>query len=292
MPGLDSWFIEGRGLIDGALAQALPPQEDAVSKAMHYSLFAGGKRLRPLLAVLTSESLGFDREATLPYACALEMVHTYSLIHDDLPAMDNDDLRRGRPTCHKVFGEATALLAGDALLTRAFELLGESYESLPAPRLARTLRAFGQALGMKGMVGGQSRDLAAEGKDIGLGDLQVIHQGKTGALISVSLVGVGHLAGAPAETMKVLAEYGDTLGLIFQIRDDILDVEGTAAVLGKTPGKDEASGKATYPRIVGMDGSRSLLADSVGQAERLATRLPGDHTRFQALARWAAERQS
>ncbi len=309
MPDLTAWFAAGRREVDEALdrhlaaraAAVMPPArasgpgvsgdaEDVVQEAMRYSLLGGGKRLRPLLALLTGEALGAGRDLCLPYACALEMVHTYSLIHDDLPAMDNDDLRRGRPTCHKVYGEATAILAGDALLTRAFEILGEAYVELPAPRLARTLQAFAGALGARGMVGGQSRDLAAEGKAIGLEELQRIHAGKTGALIRVSLEGVALLAGAPEPAVRRLAEYGDLLGLAFQIKDDLLDIEATAEQLGKTPGKDVAAQKATYPRIVGIDATRTLLRETVDRAAALAADLPGDRDRFVQLAHWVADR--
>lgn len=289
---LDAWFIDGRKLVEAALEEWLPtrPDDDAVREAMRYSLLAGGKRLRAMLAILTGDALDVPRDLSVPYACALEMVHTYSLIHDDLPAMDNDALRRGRPTCHIVYGEATAMLAGDALLTRAFEILGEAYGELPAPRLAQVVTAFAGALGVRGMVGGQSRDMAAEGKQISLQELQLIHAGKTGALIRVSLEGVGYLAGAPDADMENLRAYGEGLGLIFQIRDDLLDIEGSADELGKTPGKDVASHKATYPRLLGLDAARDFLNESRDRVEALAEHLPGDRARFRELARWAASR--
>lgn len=290
--GLASWLEAGRKNVEAELEGWLPiqPNADIVYQAMRYALFAGGKRLRPLLALLAGDALGQPRSLSLPFASALEMVHTYSLIHDDLPAMDNDDFRRGQPTCHKQFGEAVAILAGDALLTRAFEILGLAYESLPAPRLARTLSALGRALGFDGMVGGQSRDLAAEGRSISLEELRQIHLGKTGALIRVSLEGIGHLAGADAAAIEALARYGDALGLVFQIRDDLLDVQGTQSQLGKTPGKDAAAEKATYPRLLGITEAQRRLDEACAQAEYLATRLPGQTGMFAELVRWAAVR--
>lgn len=291
---LADWFAAERATVEQALERELPADAggDVVYQAMRYSLFAGGKRLRPLLALLTGDVLGAPRELSLPYACALELVHTYSLVHDDLPSMDNDDFRRGRPTCHKVYGEAVAMLAGDALLTLAFEVLGRRYEDLPAPRLARALKELTVGLGIDGMVGGQSRDLAATGKQVGYDALRQIHAGKTGALIRVSLTGVGHLAGASPAALADLARYGERLGLLFQIRDDILDVEGSQAQLGKTPGKDAAQGKSTYPNVLGLDGAKALLRETLDAAREAAAALPGDRARFAALADWAAARQS
>lgn len=294
MTALDGWFAAERANVEKALSDFFPDNQDAdpIFQGMRYSLLAGGKRLRPLLALLTGDAVGLSRKESMPFACALEMVHTYSLIHDDLPAMDDDDLRRGRPTCHKVYGEAIAILAGDALLTYAFEVLAEAYENLPAPRLARALRALAQSLGTNGMVGGQSRDLAAEGRDISLEDLRKIHAGKTGALLEVSLTGVALLAGAPASAVDAFRAYGATLGLLFQIRDDMLDLEGTAAQLGKTPGKDVAQQKATYPRILGTEGAKRLLESTREEAVAHAQKLPGDRQRFIELAGWAARRSS
>lgn len=291
---LAAWFAAERATVEQALERELPAAAgaDVVYEAMRYSLFAGGKRLRPLLAVLTGDALGAPRELSLPYACALEMVHTYSLVHDDLPVMDNDDFRRGRPTCHKVYGEAVAMLAGDALLTLAFEVLGRRYAELPAPRLAHALRDLAAGLGMEGMVGGQSRDLAATGKPVDYAALRRIHAGKTGALIRVSLTGVGHLAGAGAGALADLARYGEQLGLLFQIRDDILDVEGSQASLGKTPGKDAAQGKSTYPSIMGLGEAKALMHETLTAAREAAAALPGDRARFSALADWAATREN
>jgi geranylgeranyl diphosphate synthase type II len=293
MTELEAWFRAERATVEAALTAEVPPDAagDVIYQAMRYSLFAGGKRLRPLLALLTGDALGQPRSASLPYACALEMVHTYSLMHDDLPCMDDDDFRRGKPTCHKVYGEAEAMLAGDALFTLAFEVFARHYAGLPAPRLANTLLDFTRALGIEGMVGGQSRDLAAEGAQVSLADLKRIHAGKTGALIRVSLTGVARLAGAE-DAVPALAAYGEKLGLLFQVADDILDVEGTAADLGKTPGKDAAQQKATYPRLLGLDGAKRFLADTAAEAAALAEALPGDRARFAALAAWAAGRKS
>jgi geranylgeranyl diphosphate synthase type II len=291
---LDAWFARERAAVESALAEQLPESAtgDTVYQAMRYSLFAGGKRLRPLLALLAGDALGEPRSLSMPFGCALEMVHTYSLIHDDLPAMDDDDLRRGRPTCHKVYGEAIAILAGDALHTYAFEVLGRAYGDLPAPRLANALLSLAQSLGTGGMVGGQCRDLHAEGRDISLDELRLIHAGKTGALIEASLTGVAHLAGASASDLEAFRAYGTKLGLLFQVRDDLLDIEGTSATLGKTPGKDVAQGKATYPRLLGQEGARQFMTDVAAETAELAARLPGDRERFIQLANWAASRSS
>ena len=291
---LGAWFGEGRKLVDAALDSRLPPDSDTdvVCQAMRYAVFSGGKRLRPLLTLLTGDALGLSRDDVLPFACSLEMVHTYSLVHDDLPAMDNDDLRRGRATCHVVYGVATAMLAGSALLTRAFEILGLAYENLPAPRLARLLSTYARAAGTHGMVGGQSRDLTAERRNVSLAELEQIHARKTGALIAVSLTGAGCIAGVDEPTLAALDRYGEDLGLIFQIRDDLLDHEGTTADLGKTPGKDAASGKATYPRILGFDATRQRLHETIVRAEDAAAALPGKRDTFRALVHWAATRKS
>ncbi len=291
---LNQWLAEERLVVESGLERFLPERQttDDVYEAMRYSLFAGGKRLRPLLALLTGEAIGFSAEKSLPYACALEMVHTYSLIHDYLPAMDNDSLRWGRPTCHIVYGEATAMLAGDAMLTLAFEVLGEAYRDLPAPRLADALRTFARALGASGMVGGQSRDLKAEGRIVSIEELRAIHAGKTGALIEASMTGVGYLAGCPETVMADLSKFGACLGLAFQIKDDLLDIESSSEVLGKTAGKDIAQDKATYPRLLGLDGARQMLAATTAEAVALSARLPGNPTRFAELAHWAAERDN
>jgi geranylgeranyl diphosphate synthase type II len=240
---------------------------------MRYSVFAGGKRLRPALVLLGVRASGGIEEPVLPAAAAVEMVHTYSLIHDDLPSMDDDDLRRGQATCHRVFGEAIAILAGDALHTLAFETLG----AFPDPvRAVAMVRDLARACGTRGMVGGQAADLEAEGKAPDVAVVEGIHRRKTGALIAASLR-LGALAsGAPEAVLRALGEYGDRVGLAFQVVDDLLDEEGLRQDLGKTPGKDRLRGKMTYPAAVGMEASRARAAALAAEARRAVRGLPGD----------------
>jgi geranylgeranyl diphosphate synthase type II len=235
---------------------------------MHYSLFAGGKRLRPILCLAAAEAVGGSPEEALPLACALEMIHTYSLIHDDLPSMDDDDLRRGQPTCHKQFDEATAILAGDGLLTEAFYTLAAA-----APRfqgreamLLEIQELLSEAAGYRGMVGGQMLDLMAEGRRITLKELEMVHRLKTGALL-IAATRAGALAGGGSRPqVAALTAYGERFGLAFQITDDLLDVEGEAAEMGKAPGMDEKRHKATYPALLGLETSRQWAGHLVQQA--------------------------
>lgn len=230
-----------------------PPR---LAEAMRYSLMGGGKRLRPVLCLLAAEACGGDSENALPAACALEMVHTYSLIHDDLPAMDDDDLRRGRPTCHKAFDEATAILAGDGLLTLAFEVVARYTQ--PASAAADCVRALAEGAGPIGMVAGQMADLEAEGRDDAtIEALEAIHRRKTGALLRASLKMGGIVAGANERVLQGLVDYGHAVGLAFQIIDDLLDVEGDETKLGKRVNKDSGLGKWTYPGLLGIPGSRA-----------------------------------
>ncbi|MEE9153733.1 MAG: farnesyl diphosphate synthase [candidate division NC10 bacterium] len=264
---LKTYLEERRALVEAGLkrfipqAATLPPE---LHEAMHYSLFAGGKRLRPILTIAAAEAVGGGAEAVLPVACAFEYIHTYSLVHDDLPAMDDDDLRRGRPTCHKVFGQAMAILAGDALLTEAFVLLtNPAHVSHLDPRLLHTvLHEIGFAAGSQGMVGGQAVDILSEGKPIEMPLLHYIHTHKTGALILCALRAGAHLGGATAEELDATTRYGKAVGLAFQIADDILDIEGEEALRGKKGGGDATRGKATYPALVGLDKAK-------GEAQRL-----------------------
>lgn len=228
-------------------------------EAMEYSLMAGGKRLRPALALGAARVLGADEALALPAACALEMIHTYSLIHDDLPAMDNDDLRRGRPTAHKAFGEATAILAGDALLTLAFEVLAEAGN-------CAVIREIAWASGVGGMAGGQYIDLQSEGKQLTLAELREIHRCKTGALIRVAVRSGALLAGASPNALAALTIYGEHVGLAFQIADDILDVVGDEAAIGKPVGSDVANEKATYPALLGLEQARTLAREAADAA--------------------------
>jgi geranylgeranyl diphosphate synthase type II len=256
-PEAAAFLKEAARLTDDALDRWLPPSKGGppqLAEAMRYSVFAGGKRLRPALALAACRALGGHDDDVLPFACALELIHTYSLIHDDLPAMDDDDLRRGKATSHKVFGEALAILAGDALHTAAFELVLTRTGDLA--RAAALARELALASGFDGMVGGQVEDLAAEGRKPDLERLQRIHTGKTAALIRAAVRGGGVAAGASPETLEALATFGLSLGLAFQITDDVLDETSTAAVLGKTPGKDRAENKMTYVALEGIPGAQ------------------------------------
>ncbi len=239
-----------------------------VFQAMEYSLFAGGKRLRPILCLLACRLVQGRTFQALPFACALEYIHTYSLIHDDLPALDNDDFRRGRPSCHKKFGEATAILAGDALLTEAFSLLSSPrHLKTVSPEIRlQLIREIALASGLAGMIGGQEADLAGEKKKVSLAYLQDLHQKKTGTLIAASLVGGGLIGGADPETLRTLRDFGLSIGLAFQIRDDLLNVEGQFRVTGKASGTDAQRSKATYPAKVGVGASRETARGLVEQA--------------------------
>ncbi len=236
-----------------------------VDDAMEYSLMAGGKRIRPILLMATAEALGSKGYNYLPVACGLEMIHTYSLIHDDLPCMDDDDYRRGRLTNHKVFGEAMAVLAGDGLLTLAFEVMLEQKNVEPAA-LIETVREMAMCAGNFGMVGGQGLDLEFEGKQIAPEQLRKLHAGKTGALFIAAIRGGAHLAGATDEQLLALTKFADLLGLAFQITDDILDVEGTEEELGKPVGSDEKNHKSTYVSLYGLEAAHELAAKTVDEA--------------------------
>jgi geranylgeranyl diphosphate synthase type II len=258
---LKAYLEERRGLVNQALKAYLPQVRGPafrVTQAMHYSLFVGGKRLRPILCLAGAAAVGGDPETALPVACALEMIHTYSLIHDDLPAMDDDDLRRGRPTCHKQFDEATAILAGDGLLTEAFNIMGAAADRFAGREgvLLEVMRLVATAAGYQGMVGGQMLDLQAEGRQVTLKELETIHRCKTGALLTAA-VRAGALVGGGSRTeVAALTGYGEKFGLTFQITDDLLDVEGVAAEMGKAPGMDEKRRKATYPAVLGLEATR------------------------------------
>jgi len=255
-----------RELVDQTLDQRLPAESEwpeRVHAAMRYSMFAGGKRIRPLLALSAAHAVGDGqgRARALPLACAVEIIHTFSLIHDDLPSMDDDDLRRGRPTCHKAFDEATAILAGDALHALAFELVAnaEAGPDQAAPMLL-TIGLLARACGTRGLIGGQMDDLKYEGVPASPEDLERIHRTKTGALIVAAVVGGGLLAGATPGQAESLRAFAEPIGLAFQIVDDILDVSGDARLLGKTPGKDAKSGKATWVALFGLEASRQRAA--------------------------------
>lgn len=286
MSYVDQFLREKAAKTEAALDRcfaALDLAPPSLLEAMRYSLFAGGKRLRPALALGAAEMISGDDSAALPAACALEMIHTYSLMHDDLPAMDNDDFRRGRPTAHKAFGEATAILAGDALLTLAFEVMSESGN-------IRVIREIALAAGACGMAGGQQLDIEAEGRSIGLDDLRRIHALKTGALIRVSVRAGALLAGAQKDVLDALSAYGEALGLAFQIADDILNVTSTEAALGKPVGSDADRDKSTYPAIMGIEGARALAEEAVSTAVAALERFGAEADIFRALARFVVER--
>jgi len=263
-----AFFEEDRLAVDAALERLLPRESArpaSIHQAMRYSVFAGGKRIRPILCLETARIFAPDVTAAVHPACAIEMIHTYSLLHDDLPALDNDDLRRGKPTCHKKFGEAAAILAGDALLTLAFETIGATPAS-PAQCVAIVKEVASAAGTINGMVGGQVADLEAERQRIEPEMLEYIHRAKTAALIRASVTAGALCAGAPAEDVARLRRFGETIGWAFQVTDDILDVEESSAVLGKTAGKDIAQQKATYPAIHGLERSHQIANDLAGKA--------------------------
>jgi geranylgeranyl diphosphate synthase type II len=298
---LDEYLDRARHRVEEALMRYLPEVDSDSSSAcparlamaMRHSVLGGGKRLRPVLCLMAAEACGGEPGAALPAACALEMVHTYSLIHDDLPAMDDDDLRRGRPTCHKAFDEATAILAGDGLLTLAFELVAREVQ--PPMAALRCVRILAEAAGPFGMVAGQMADLQAEGRAAAegrgaaegtLAELEAIHRRKTGALLRAPLRMGAAIAEAPEACAEALDRYGKAVGLAFQIVDDLLDVQGDEAKLGKRVGKDSELGKWTYPRFLGVDGSRrrarQLAEEAVAALEPFGPR--GDRLRGLALA--------
>ncbi len=254
---LKEYLKRRQRLVDRALQRWVPDENEfppQVHQAMRYSLFAGGKRLRPILALAAAEAVGGRVVDALPLACSLELIHTYSLIHDDLPSMDDDDLRRGKPTSHKIFGEALAILAGDALLTEAFHLLTrpDLMKGVSAQRRLRAINQLARAAGSCGMVGGQVMDIASQGQKIEPYLLEYIHSHKTGALIGASVCAGAIIGGASPRQYKALESYGEKLGLAFQVIDDLLDVQGEERNLGKAVGKDEAKGKVTYPVLFGI----------------------------------------
>ncbi len=287
---------QNRRAVDAALDRALPGAAawpETIHRAVRYSLFAGGKRIRPLLVLAASDAVGGERCDAMPLACAVEMIHTYSLIHDDLPAMDNDDLRRGKPTSHKVFGEAIAILAGDALLTRAFHLLSELSPGEAVERLRRRLAAsaiLGEACGTTGLIGGQVMDLESEGRAIRPVELERLHRAKTGALLGACVRGGAILAGAGPEALAQLTRYADAVGLAFQIVDDVLDATEAGEQLGKTAGKDTRARKATYPSIVGLERSRKIAGELTAKAFAALKPFKGKAVALAALAEFLLRR--
>ena len=264
-----NYLAEKRKLVDRTLEKLLPPENEmpaVIHKAMRHSVFAGGKRLRPILVFASGECLGGSQDTLLHLGAAIEMLHTYSLIHDDLPSLDNDDLRRGVPTCHKVFGEAMAILAGDALMTRCYETLTELPGVTDAVRV-RIIGELARATGtVRGMIGGQVADLESEGKPVDAAALEYIHHSKTGALLSACVRTGALAAGSSDAQLETMTNFGNKLGLVFQIVDDILDVTASSETLGKTAGKDEKAQKATYPALYGIEVSRQKARELVDGA--------------------------
>jgi geranylgeranyl diphosphate synthase type II len=291
---LDAYMKERLAAVDAALDVFLPPETqrpETLHKAMRYSVFAGGKRLRPILVMAGAEAVGGAAEQVIPTACAMELIHTYSLVHDDLPAMDNDDFRRGVPTNHKVFGEATAILAGDALLTLAFRLVADNVRQTNRSAL-EVVVDIADAAGHGGMVAGQVADLEAEGRQVGAETVDYIHAHKTGALIRTSLRVGARLCGATAEQVHTLSVAGADLGLAFQIVDDILDVVASSEELGKTAGKDQIQQKATYPAIHGLEASRARARDLIDAADAALAALGPRAEPIRALGRFILERKA
>jgi geranylgeranyl diphosphate synthase, type II len=289
-------YFKGKAsLVDVWLDRLLPSETEipaTIHEAMRYSIFAGGKRLRPILTIASGEIFGAREDELLPAACSIEMIHTYSLIHDDLPAMDNDDLRRGRATNHKVYGEAMAILAGDALLTQAFRTLSD-YQSPDAGSKVRVISEVAKAAGtLRALIGGQVLDIQSEGKTLTVDELESIHRAKTGALI-VCAVRIGAIiGGADEDELKALTEFGEKAGLAFQVADDLLDETATSEELGKTAGKDLASKKATYTTHYGLDGAREMAHRLSREAIDAARSLDHDTRPLQEIARFIVERRS
>ncbi len=291
---LSPFFEEDRLSVDAALERLLPAETtepSSIHTAMRYSVFAGGKRMRPILCLETARIFTADVTAALHPSSAIEFIHTYSLIHDDLPALDNDDLRRGKPTCHKKFGEAIAILAGDALLTLAFETIGAT--PVPPERRVAILTEVAAAAGtIYGMVGGQVADIEAEGKPVGPQMLEYIHRSKTAALIRASITAGALCAGAGAEDVGRLRRFGESIGWAFQVTDDILDVEESSAALGKTAGKDIAQQKATYPAVYGVQRSQEIAIELARKAVDELAPYSDRATRLREIAEYLVLRRA
>ncbi|MBW2119071.1 MAG: polyprenyl synthetase family protein [Deltaproteobacteria bacterium] len=293
---LKAYLDEKRAIVERELKACFPEPEGPASdviNAMEYSLFAGGKRLRPILCMAGAETVKGDGAHVLPVACALELIHTYSLIHDDLPLMDDDDLRRGKRTNHKVFGEAVALLAGDGLLTEAFSLItGPELRKRVSPHvILKVIDLISRAAGYRGMVGGQVVDIQSEGKAADLCLVEFIHTHKTGALITASVASGAMLAGGDETQIEAITSYGQNIGLAFQISDDILDIEGDSKTLGKTAGADEKKGKITFPAIVGLDKSKELETELVEAALESLKGFEHEADPLRRIARYIIERK-
>lgn len=294
---IKQYMEEKKSLVEEALDRYLPRESEmpaTLHKSMRYSMMAGGKRLRPILCIASCEAVGGQIKNAMPAACALEMIHTYSLIHDDLPAMDNDDFRRGRPTNHKVFGEAVAILAGDALLTKAFRIMTDLNlrKTVRPDTILDVISDISRAAGSFGMVGGQVVDMESEGKEIDLATLDYLHTRKTGALILASIIGGARVGGGTDEQNAALTRYGECLGLAFQIADDILDIEGNQDEIGKDVGSDLEKGKATYPSIVGMRASKERASELIDMAIKSLKEFDEKAEPLREIAKYVVERRS
>jgi len=290
---LNDWVQHRTKEVDAALSRFLPKasaRPSTIHKAMRYSIFAGGKRMRPALLLAAVEACGGAIKPALPLACAIECIHTYSLIHDDLPAMDNDDFRRGKPTNHKVFGEGIAVLAGDALLTQAFEIAAQC-DAWPRYTHRDIVLEVARAAGSLQLIAGQVADLEGEGRDLSVAELKYIHERKTSALLCASVRLGGMSANCTPAQLKALTTFGYNVGLAFQVIDDILDVTQTTEKLGKTAGKDVTAQKATYPRLVGLDRSRKIAAQLTHRAFDALKPFKGRATALEALAQYLLNRE-
>ena len=293
---LKAYLSDKRAAVDGVLTAWFPKAEGPVAdliSAMKYSLFAGGKRLRPILCIAGCEAVGGSQEDVIHVACSLELIHTYSLIHDDLPVMDNDDFRRGKPTNHKVFGDAMALLAGDGLLTEAFRMMTskEILKRVSPAVLVQAVQLISLAAGYEGMVGGQVVDIQSEGKEPDLETVKYMHVRKTGALITASVTAGAILAEAGEDAVGRIRSYGQKAGLAFQIADDILDIEGDSELLGKQTGADENKGKMTYPAVLGLDESKRIQSDLIQDAIRDLSDFGNNAEPLRQIARYIIERK-
>lgn len=290
---IQNYLAESKKLVDQYLEKLLPEENEepsTIHKAMRYSVFAGGKRVRPILVLASGESLGGERSVLLHLGAAVEMMHTYSLIHDDLPALDNDDLRRGRPTCHKVFGDAMAILAGDALMTRCYQVLAV-LPGVAESTKVNIINEIANATGtVRGMIGGQVVDLESEGKAVSPDLLEYIHHSKTGALLTACVRCGALAAGANEAELEALTGYGSKLGLVFQIVDDILDVTSSSEELGKTAGKDAKVEKATYPALYGLDASRAKAQELTESALEDIEEFGDKAENLRSLARFVVQR--
>jgi geranylgeranyl diphosphate synthase type II len=290
---LKTYTASRQKTIDRALDRFLPKENTkpaTIHKAMRYSLFAGGKRLRPILCLAAAEACGGKIDHALPFACAMECIHTYSLVHDDLPSMDNDDFRRGRPTCHKVFGDGIAVLAGDALLTIAFEIISRA-KAPPRYDASILLREVAVAAGSQKLIAGQVADLEAEGKNAGRAELRYIHENKTAAILTTSVRLGAMSANANAKQLYAITDFGRSLGLAFQVIDDILDVTQTSEKLGKSAGKDAAAEKATYPAVIGLAKSRAEAKRLTRKAHDALSIFGPKGDALHALANYLLERE-